>query len=163
MCITNQWTSLSSMKNIGLKSSVVRQKGESQNGGSKKAKHTKFSEKPMFLTPEHVRVRIRGYEMFVFLKIWRAVPCYLRFEIRSFALLPTKWVKSSCCTFAFEFKLVCFLYVMDIHWRNFCSRFIGILIIGFIFRNLAWEVFICRSKRFAKRLSLKRKFFQGVQ
>ena len=33
------------------KSSVIRQKGESQNGGNKKAKHTKFSEKQTFLTP----------------------------------------------------------------------------------------------------------------
>ena len=31
--------------------SVIRQKGESQNGGKKKTKHTKFSEKQTFLTP----------------------------------------------------------------------------------------------------------------
>ena len=30
-------------------SSVIRQKGESQNGGNKKAKHAKFPEKPTFL------------------------------------------------------------------------------------------------------------------
>ena len=41
------------------KSSVIRQKGESQNGGNKKAEHTKFSEKQTFLTP-CVRVRISG-------------------------------------------------------------------------------------------------------
>ena len=41
--------------------SVVRQKGESQNGCLKKTKHSKFSEKR-----KNVRVRIRGYEMFVF-------------------------------------------------------------------------------------------------
>ena len=43
-------------------SSVIRQKGESQNGYNKKTKHAKFSEKRTFLTPSyiHVRVRIRG-------------------------------------------------------------------------------------------------------
>ena len=32
-------------------SSVIRQKGKSQNGGNKKTKHAKFSEKRTFLTP----------------------------------------------------------------------------------------------------------------
>ena len=40
---------------------VIRQKGESQNGGNKKTKHAKFSEKRTFLIAE----RIRGQEMFV--------------------------------------------------------------------------------------------------
>ena len=46
-------------KNI---SSVIRQKGESQNGCFKKTKEAKFSEKWIFLTPwyAHVRQRIRG-------------------------------------------------------------------------------------------------------
>ena len=39
-------------------SSVIRQKGESQNGCFKKPKHAKISEKHTFLT--HVRVRISG-------------------------------------------------------------------------------------------------------
>ena len=58
-----------------LKSSVVRQKCESQNGCFKKTKHARFSEKRTFLTPwyAYVRVRIRGQEMFVFRKIWRAL------------------------------------------------------------------------------------------
>ena len=60
-----------------LKSSVIKQKGESQNGGNKKTKHAEFSEKRRFLTPWYVHV-------------WRALlSSYLRFEIRSFALLPT--------------------------------------------------------------------------
>ena len=33
------------------KSSVIRQKGESENGCFKKTKHAKFSEKRTFLTP----------------------------------------------------------------------------------------------------------------
>ena len=38
----------------------------------------------------HVRVRIRGYEIFVFQKIWSALFSFnTRFEIPSFALLPT--------------------------------------------------------------------------
>ena len=42
--------------------SVIRQKGESQNGCFKKTKHVEFSEKRRFLAPwyVHVRVRIRG-------------------------------------------------------------------------------------------------------
>ena len=43
--------------------SVIRQKGESQNGCFKKTKHAKFSEKQIFLTAwyEHIRVRTRTY------------------------------------------------------------------------------------------------------
>ena len=53
-------------------SSVIRQKGESENGGNKKVKHAKFSEKGTFITH------------------WYALlSSYLRFEIRPFALLPT--------------------------------------------------------------------------
>ena len=55
-----------------LNSSVIRQKGQSQNGCFKKKKHAKFPEKRTFLTPwyaharvfrtyiSNVRVRIRG-------------------------------------------------------------------------------------------------------
>ena len=44
------------------KSSVIRQKGETQNGCFKKTKHVKFSEKQTFLPRwyAHVRVRISG-------------------------------------------------------------------------------------------------------
>ena len=34
-----------------MMASVIRQKGESQNGGNKKAKYAKFSEKLTLLTP----------------------------------------------------------------------------------------------------------------
>ena len=49
----------SSCKN---QSSVIRQKGESQNGCFKKKKHAKFSEKRSFLNSwyAHLRVRIRS-------------------------------------------------------------------------------------------------------
>ena len=57
------------------RTSVIRQKGESQNGCFKKAKHGKFSEKRTFLTP------------------WYA---YVRFEIRPFALLPMKIDLKAC-------------------------------------------------------------------
>ena len=63
----------------GYISSVIRQKGESENGCFKNTKHVKFSEQ-----------RIRGLDMFVFRKIWRALCSWnTRFEIRPFALLPT--------------------------------------------------------------------------
>ena len=65
--------------------SVIRQKGESQNGCLKKTKHSKFSEKR-----KNLRVSIRGYKMFVFWKIWRVLFSWnTRFEIRPFALLPS--------------------------------------------------------------------------
>ena len=38
--------------------SVIRQKGESQNGCFKKTKHAKFSEKRTFLTPWYAHVRV---------------------------------------------------------------------------------------------------------
>ena len=38
-------------ENFVDKSSVIRKKGEFQNGGNKKSKHAKFSEKRTFLTP----------------------------------------------------------------------------------------------------------------
>ena len=44
-------------------SSVIRQKGESQNWRFKKTKHAKFFENEHFLTPDthtYVRVRISG-------------------------------------------------------------------------------------------------------
>ena len=60
-------------------SSVIRQKGESQNGCFKKTKHAKFSEKTNISNP---LIRTR--------KIWRALFSWnTRFEIRHFALLPT--------------------------------------------------------------------------
>ena len=79
-------------------SSIIRQKGESQNGCLKKTEHAKFSEKRTFLTPwyAHVRVRIRGLELFVFRKIWRALfSSNTHFEICPFALLPATFVSSS--------------------------------------------------------------------
>ena len=51
------------------RSSVIWQKGESQTGGNKNTKHGKFSEKWTFFT---------------------TVSCYLRSEIRPFAILPTR-------------------------------------------------------------------------
>ena len=46
---------------------VIRQKGESQNGCYKKTKHAKLPKKRKVLNPQypHLRVRIRGKEIFV--------------------------------------------------------------------------------------------------
>ena len=69
--------------------SVIRQKGECQNGGNKKAKHAKFSEKRTF-TPCHLP-RIRGVRN---VRFSENLACfaflYLRVKNRAFALLPTK-------------------------------------------------------------------------
>ena len=63
-------------------SSVIRQKGESQNGCFNKTKHAKFSEKQTFLT-----------SWYTDRKIWRAFFSWnTHFEILPFALLPTKQV-----------------------------------------------------------------------
>ena len=59
-----------------VSSSVLRQKGESQNGCFKKTKYVTFSEKQI-LTPE-------GFS-------WNT-----RFEIRPFASLPTSYKQISC-------------------------------------------------------------------
>ena len=39
--------------------SVIRQKGESQNGGNKKTKHAKSAEKQKYLIPQYTNVRVR--------------------------------------------------------------------------------------------------------
>ena len=46
-----EWFSNNYMKKNSGKSSVIWQKGESQNGGNKNTKHAKFSEKRTFFTP----------------------------------------------------------------------------------------------------------------
>ena len=46
------------MKNNFDKTSVIRQKGESQNGCFKKTKQAKFSEKLTFLTPWYAHVPV---------------------------------------------------------------------------------------------------------
>ena len=68
-------------------SSVIRQKGESQNGFFKKTKHAKFSEKLIFLTPwySHVRLRIRGKKCSFYGKF--GVPCFLETPVLRFAIL----------------------------------------------------------------------------
>ena len=84
MSIANSWCLTGSLIRI-CKSSVVRQKAESQNGCSKKTKHAKFSEKLTFLTPR--TPAYWGVRNVCFLKIWLALfswnTCFLRF-----ALLP---------------------------------------------------------------------------
>ena len=76
------------------KSSVIWEKGESQNGCYKKRKHTIFSEKQTLVTPwyAHVRVCIREKKILVFREILCAlVFCNTRFEICPFALLSMKF------------------------------------------------------------------------
>ena len=66
-------------------SSVIRQKGESKNGGSKKTKYAKFSEKRTFLTSWNAHVmRVSGGKKCSFFGK------FFCFEVRPFALLPTR-------------------------------------------------------------------------
>ena len=75
-------------------------KGISQNGDNKKTNHAKFSEKNSkhFLPPwyAHVRVCIRGWEMFGFFSENLAWFVFLLppFLNSPFALLPTIWILS---------------------------------------------------------------------
>ena len=46
-------------------SSVIRQKGESQNECFKKTKHAKFSEKRTFLTPWHAHI-LNNFQEIIF-------------------------------------------------------------------------------------------------
>ena len=72
-----------------LHSSVMRQKGESQNGCFKKTKHAKYSEKRTFLAPfniSYVRVLSGGKKCSFFGKF--VVLCFFETPILRFALLP---------------------------------------------------------------------------
>ena len=84
-----------------------------------------------YLTPwyPHVRMRIRGREMFVFWDIWWcAFSCYLCLEIRPFALLPTNFTLSEILLrpfpnifqLAFEFgflRIVAIIYLL-LQWTK---------------------------------------------
>ena len=76
-----------------LYSSVIRQKGESRNGGNKRAKHAKFSEKRTFLTSWYAHLRTCAYHGVRNVRFSENLACFafmlLRFEIRPFVLLPT--------------------------------------------------------------------------
>ena len=67
-------------------SPVIRRKDETQNGGNKKTKHAKFSEKRPLLTLcyAHIRVRIKGKKWSFFRKF--GVLCYLVTSVLRFAL-----------------------------------------------------------------------------
>ena len=69
-----------------VKSSVTRQKGESQKGGNKKQSTSNFLKNENFLTPDTQE----GKKCWLFGKFEVLVFCYLRSEICLFALLPTK-------------------------------------------------------------------------
>ena len=70
--------------------SVIRQKGESQNGGNKKTKQVKFSEKRTFLSPwyPHVRVHQGGKKCPFFRKF--GMLCFLVTSILRLGLV-TAW------------------------------------------------------------------------
>ena len=70
--------------------SVIRSKGESQNGCFKKTKHVKFFEKQIFFTPL-IRTR-RGLKSVRFLE---NLTCFVFLE-RTLTLLPTYWEMLRC-------------------------------------------------------------------
>ena len=110
-----------------VNSSVIRQKGESQNGCFKKTKHTKFSKKPNISYPlnahvfssiwtEYGEILVSEYGGILVLFTWN-----IRFEIRPFALLPTNWeycyMKSRhCICIALQIRCcVCNVFLMSFH------------------------------------------------
>ena len=93
-------------------SSVIRRKSESQNGGNKKTKQAKFSEKRTFLTPpdSHTYVRVSVGKTCL-PKTWFALfSCYFRFKIRPFVLLLSSYVRTSSYPYAYV-RLLTHTYV----------------------------------------------------
>ena len=71
-----------------VKSSVIMQKGESQNECFKKAKHAKISEKKTFLTSDtHTYVCVSGGKKCLFFGNFDML-CFLETPVLRFALLP---------------------------------------------------------------------------
>ena len=68
--------------------SVIRQKGDSQNGGKKKAKHAKFFEKWTFLTPL-IRTRMGTYQGVRDVRFLGNLACFA-------FLLPSFWDSAFC-------------------------------------------------------------------
>ena len=77
---------------VKFSSSVIRQKGESQNGYFKKTKHVKFSEKLIFLTPWYVlliRTRMCTYQVVTNVRFSQkfGMLCFLQTPVLRFALM----------------------------------------------------------------------------
>ena len=83
----NRWRTLKNIEKQDC-SSIVREKGEFQNGCFKKTKHAKFSWERTFLTPwySHARVRSGGKKCSFSGKF--GVLCFLETTVLKFALLP---------------------------------------------------------------------------
>ena len=75
-------------------SSVIRQKGESQNECFKKTKHAKFSEKRTFLTPwyAHVRKTVNHLTLMMMMIWWWIVFCRMVDWRKSLASLPAETI-----------------------------------------------------------------------
>ena len=99
----------------------LQQKGESQNGCYKKAKHAKFSEKQTFLTPWYVniRVHIRGTKYSFFGKF--GVLCFLETSVLRFALFPyyRQYFVRNVLHNAFVFKMA---LLWRFSWINFFAE-----------------------------------------
>ena len=80
------------LKNLNnLKTSVIRQKDESQNGCFRKTKHAKFPEKQTFLTPPPLlRTHTCAYQGVRNVRFSKNLPCFVflkhPFRVSSFCL-----------------------------------------------------------------------------
>ena len=107
--------------------SVIRQKGESQNGRNK-TKHTKFSEKRTFLPPDtHTYLCVSGVRNVRFLE-----------NLVRFVLLPPFW-DSPFCLITDDIGtmiLVIVLFVVDFLWLK-SSIFLNVALILLIFKIIS--------------------------
>ena len=87
LVLSSIWRQVSAEASF-MNSSVIRQKGESQNGCFKKTKHVKFSKKRTFLTPDmNTYVCVSGGKKCSF--FWKfGVLSFLETPVLRFALLP---------------------------------------------------------------------------
>ena len=91
---------------IQYSSLVIKQNGESQNRGNKKAKHTKFSEKRIFLNPWYAHVHVCFSEnlacfAFTLPPFWDSLFCLITNELWGWKLKEqeqnqTRWMQNCC-------------------------------------------------------------------
>ena len=80
----------------------IRQKGESQNGGSKKAKHAKFSEKRTFLTHDFLFIPVFHWGIFFIRILSKVVGSEKRLKrgAQTFCTLQASQIKYNYVIFA---------------------------------------------------------------
>ena len=104
------------------KMSVIRQKGECQNGCFKETKHVKFFEKRTFLTPLiRTRTSVSGGEKCSFFgKV--GVLCFLETPVLRFTLLAYYW--------RYIIIFICVIWYHLYNFKNVKNTYGGVLLLG---------------------------------